>query len=77
VQKSSTFDLRAEKIAYSVAEVSQLISVGRTTIYGAIKNGDLRTNKIGRRTLVTATSLQMWMDSLPTVKPFPALGGGK
>jgi len=53
------------RLAYSIAEACRLLSVGRTTIYSAIKNGDLKTCKAGRRTLVTAEALQLWIESLP------------
>jgi excisionase family DNA binding protein len=54
-----------EQLAYSIADVCKLLSVGRTTLYFAIKRGDLSTCKIGRRTLVTGEALQLWVSSLP------------
>ena len=50
-------------LAYSILEACKLTSVGRTTLYSAIKTGDLKVHKIGRRTLVTANDLVAWLDS--------------
>jgi len=53
------------RIAYTVDEVVELLGVGRTTLYEAIKAGDLQTKKLGRRTLILAEELDRWVDSLP------------
>jgi excisionase family DNA binding protein len=55
-----------EKIAYRIFEVCKVSSVGRTTIYAAIKSGDLKIRKIGRRTIITADDLKTWLNSRPT-----------
>jgi len=54
-------------LAYSIAEACQLARIGRTTIYAAIKAGDLSARKVGRRTVLLATELTRWLESLPTV----------
>ena len=53
-------------LAYSIAEACTLSSVGRTTLYTAIARGDLKTRKVGRRTLITAQDLKSWIDSCTT-----------
>lgn len=58
--------MRSNRLAYSIAEACGLLSVGRTTLYAAIKRGDLKTHKIGRRTLVTAEALQLWLEGPPS-----------
>jgi excisionase family DNA binding protein len=45
-------------IAYSVNEACRVSSIGRTRIYGLIKDGHLKATKLGRRTLVDAESLK-------------------
>ena len=45
--------MKANRLAYSISEACGLLSVGRTTLYSAIKRGDLKTCKAGRRTLIT------------------------
>lgn len=47
-----------EKLFYSVAETVSTLGLGRTSVYGLIKSGQLRVVKIGRRTLVSASSLR-------------------
>jgi excisionase family DNA binding protein len=57
--------MQTNRLAYSISEACGLLSVGRTTLYAAIKKGDLKTCKVGRRTLVTVEALQSWLGSLP------------
>jgi len=52
------------KLAYSIAELPAIVSLGRSHIYEEIKAGRLRTVKAGRRTLVLADDLQTWLLSL-------------
>jgi excisionase family DNA binding protein len=52
------------KLAYSIAELPELISLGRSQIYEEIRAGRLRTVKSGRRTLVLAEDLRSWLLSL-------------
>jgi excisionase family DNA binding protein len=52
-------------IAYSISEASKLLSIGRTSLYAAIKRGELKTCKLGRRTLMAADDLHGWLQSLP------------
>lgn len=54
-----------ERIAYSIDEVVELTGIGRTRLYEVIAAGDLRTKKLGRRTLVLASDLGTWINSLP------------
>lgn len=53
------------KLTYSIAEACELLGIGRTTLYGAIKKGELKACKVGRRTLISSQSLQLFVDSLP------------
>lgn len=46
------------KLAYSINEAAQALSLGRTSIYGMIADGRLVALKLGRRTLITADSIQ-------------------
>jgi excisionase family DNA binding protein len=50
-------------MTYSIADACAATSCGRTTIYEAIRSGNLRAIKIGRRTVITATDLAAWLDS--------------
>ena len=53
-------------LAYGISEACKVSSIGRTTLYTAIKRGDLKTRKVGRRTLITAAELLAWLNSRPT-----------
>jgi excisionase family DNA binding protein len=60
-----------EKLAYTVAEACSAASIGRTSLYQAIKDGRLQAIKQGRRTLILSEELRRWLDSLPKL-PNPA-----
>lgn len=52
-----------QKCFYTIKNVSDITSLGKTTIYEAIKNGNLAAKKVGVRTLITHDSLQQWISS--------------
>jgi excisionase family DNA binding protein len=54
----------AEKLAYTIAEACAAAGIGRTTLYQHIRNGHLRTFKIGRRTLIRTEELARWVENL-------------
>jgi excisionase family DNA binding protein len=45
------------KAAYSVRETCELLSIGRSSLYAAMKRGELRRVKVGKKTLLCATDL--------------------
>jgi excisionase family DNA binding protein len=55
------------KLAYSIKRFADLTDLGRSTIYEAIKNGNLVARKNGKRTLITASDGMRWLKSLPVV----------
>ena len=42
--------------------------VGRDAIYSAIREGKLEAKKMGRRTLVTAEALRLYLKNLPSLQ---------
>lgn len=48
----------------SVPEVEVKTGLGRTTVYGLMTNGDLRSVKIGRRRLVRSEDLDAFLAGL-------------
>lgn len=60
------------KLAYSIESLSLAADVGRTSIYAAIKAGELEAfkptvnGKKLKRTLVTPEAAMRWMDKMST-----------
>lgn len=54
----------------TVAEFIRLYPIGRTTLYRAVKAGELRLTKVGRASRIAKTDAAAWAASLPTI------GGG-
>jgi excisionase family DNA binding protein len=59
-------------LAYSIPEACASSRMGRTTLYEAIRAGELRAVKRGRRTLILAEDLKSWITNLPAM---PVLDG--
>lgn len=57
-----------ERLAYTVAEACALARVGRTQLYRAIADGDLRAVKHRRSTRILASDLQAWIATWPDAK---------
>lgn len=52
-----------EKLVLTVAEARQILRIGKSTAYAAVRNGELRAFRIGRRWLVPASAVQRLLDS--------------
>lgn len=58
---------RMTPLVHSISEACSLTRTGRTSIYKAIKDGELRALKRGRRTLILAEDLRRWLETLPSI----------
>ena len=52
------------KATYTVRETLDLLSIGRTSLYAAIKRGDLRMVKFGDKSLFRANDLAEFLNKL-------------
>ena len=56
-----------EQIALKVSEACAAARIGRTSLYEAIKSGQLPARKRGKSTLILASDLRRWLENLPSV----------
>lgn len=61
-----------EQLALTVSEACAAARIGRTSLYAAIKSGELVAAKYGRKTIVRVGDLQAWLARLPTVATMPS-----
>ncbi|YAA60749.1 helix-turn-helix domain-containing protein [Niveispirillum fermenti] len=52
-------------IAVTVSDAVKATGMSRTSIYEALKRGDLSARKAGRRTLISFADLETYLASLP------------
>jgi excisionase family DNA binding protein len=50
-----------EPFAFTVDDACAQTKLGRSTIYGAIKTGELAILKVGDRTLIEPSELRRWL----------------
>jgi hypothetical protein len=54
--------------AYRIADVCKVTGLGRTSVYAAIKSGDLVARKWNRCTIVLGDDLATFLTNLPKVR---------
>jgi excisionase family DNA binding protein len=63
---SKGYSMDIVPIAVSINEACKWAGIGRSSIYQAIRRGELPIRKSGRRSLVLMADLQRWISELPT-----------
>jgi excisionase family DNA binding protein len=56
-------------LAVTIPEAVKATGMSRTSIYEALKCGDLVARKAGRRTLISFADLEAYLANLPTYQP--------
>ena len=57
------------KLMFRVNEVVAATGIGRTTLYALIRDGKLKTKKLGARTLIARSELERMLSELPPGAP--------
>ena len=57
-------DFNLSQAAYSVGQLLQILPFGRTSLYYAVKRGDLKANKLGKKTLFLAVDVAEFLANL-------------
>lgn len=57
-------ELNLTRPAYSVNELLEILPMGRTSLYSAIKNGSLKATKYGKSTWFLAPDIAEFLSSL-------------
>ena len=55
-------------LALTIIDAVTVSGMSRTSIYEALKRGDLTARKAGRRTLISFADLQAYLASLPSYR---------
>jgi hypothetical protein len=57
-----------DPLAFTIPQAITTAGVRKTSLYAAIKCGDLRAKKSGRRTLILRDDLRKWREGLPALE---------
>jgi excisionase family DNA binding protein len=57
--------MASDPAAYSIPQALAKLGIGRDKLYGLIREGRLPARKLGRRTLIVASDLESFLQSLP------------
>lgn len=60
--------MHPQQLLYTIPDACTLTRTGRTSLYEAIRRGQLKAVKRGRRTLIHDGELRRWVQSLPIMQ---------
>jgi hypothetical protein len=66
---------QSNKLAYSISELSEMSSVGRSFLYEEINAGRLIVTKAGRRSILLHGGALAWLSNLPKLNTSAPLSG--
>ena len=52
------------RVAFSVAELAELLGISKQHIWNSIRNGDIKKTKLGRRTLIHKSEVEKLFQQL-------------
>jgi hypothetical protein len=52
-------------LAHTIEDAARRSTICRTNIFAAIKSGDLKARKLGKRTLILDEDLRAWLAAMP------------
>lgn len=55
-----------ERATITVEEAAELLGLGRSAAYEAVRRGDLPARRLGRRILIPVPALLAWLGATPT-----------
>ena len=56
-----------QNAAFTIPEFLQWSRLGRTKVYQLIADGELKSKKVGRKTLILRADAEAWLNNLPEV----------
>jgi excisionase family DNA binding protein len=67
-QKGMPVSIPNTPLCYSPLQAAKLLNIGRTTLFALLARGEIQARKLGTRTLIPATELSRYIDSLPVAE---------
>jgi hypothetical protein len=66
---ANQMELPSDKLAFHIEEAREAGAGSRSEIYEALRRGDLKAKKRGRRTVILRDDLATYLASLPDYEP--------
>jgi excisionase family DNA binding protein len=64
-QETTATVLDVRRAVYTVAEVSQMLSLSRGSTYAMVRSGEIPALKLGSRWVIPKRRFHSWLDNLP------------